>query len=147
MQWRRDGRLELAPGVTVAAAALQWSATASGGPGGQHVNTTMSAVILHLALYAIDGLDGAARVRLQRLAGSRMREDGVLVLRCDSHREQGRNRSAIIDRLAMMVREALIVPKKRRPTKPGRGAIERRLRSKRHTAVRKQNRQDMGDEL
>lgn len=140
MEVRRDGRWELAPGVSIAPAALRWQATASSGPGGQHVNTTMSAVLVHLPLAALNGLNEAARARLRLLAGSRLNLADEIVLRHDAYREQGRNRAALEERIQALVRQALIVPKKRRPTRPGRGAIERRLQGKRENAQRKQRR-------
>lgn len=140
MELRRDGRWELAPGVSVAPGGVRWQATASSGPGGQHVNTTMSAVLVHIPLYAIDGLSEEARQRLVRLAGRRYTQEGEIVLRADGHREQGRNRLELEERIVVLVRQALVVPRKRKPTRPSRGAVERRLDAKRQTAQRKQRR-------
>ena len=140
MELRRDGRWELAPGVSIAPGSLRWQATASSGPGGQHVNTTMSAVLVHIPLYAIHGLDEGARQRLIRLAGRRYNQEGDIVLRADEYREQPRNRLALEARIVALIRQALVVPRKRKPTKPSRGAVERRLDAKRQTAQRKQRR-------
>ncbi|TVR14935.1 MAG: aminoacyl-tRNA hydrolase [Planctomycetota bacterium] len=144
MQRRPDGRWQLAPGATVADQALQWQCTASGGPGGQHVNTTHSAVILHCSLHAIAGLDAAAQQRLRRLAGTRLRNDDVLVLRCDQSRSQHSNRHSLLLRLSELVQQARIRPKTRRPTKPGRGAVERRIEAKKQLGQRKQRRRQAG---
>ncbi|TVR44290.1 MAG: aminoacyl-tRNA hydrolase [Planctomycetota bacterium] len=146
MHQQRDGRLVVAPGVSVAPAALQWQATGSSGPGGQHVNTTMSAVILHLPLAALVGLDGSARARLRRLAGSRLNLQDELVLRHDGHRSQGRNRAAVLERLQDLVHQALVVPKQRRQTRPTRASVQRRLQGKRQTAQRKERRRSPGEE-
>jgi len=144
MDLRRDGRWEMAPGVSIAPAMLRWQATASSGPGGQHVNTTMSAVIVHIPLTAIEGLDAPARFRLRRLAGSRLSLGDEIVLRQESHREQSRNRAALEERIMALVQQALVVPKKRKPTRPGRGAIERRLQGKRELSQRKKRRSEGG---
>ena len=140
MQRRADGRWQLAPGVTVADHALQWQFTASGGPGRLHVNTTHSAVILHCSLYAVAGLDAAAQQRLRRLAGSRLRADDVLVLRCEQSRSQHANRHTLLLRLSELAQQAKLRPKLRRPTKPGRGAVERRIQAKKQLGQRKQRR-------
>ena len=100
----------------------------------------MSAVIVHLPVYAIDGLQEMARQRLIRLAGRRYTQEGEIVLRADEHREQGRNRLALEERVVALVRQALVAPRKRKPTRPSRGAVERRLQGKRETAQRKQRR-------
>jgi len=109
---------------------LEESFTRSGGPGGQHVNTTDSAVLLRFDVAASPGLPVAVKNRLAVLAGSRMTREGVLVLRSEGARSQLLNRQEVRDRLIEMIREATIVPKKRRPTKPSKAAKARRMEGK-----------------
>ena len=109
---------------------LDESFTRSGGAGGQHVNTTDSAVILRFDVAASPNLPDAVKVRLGSLAGSRMTNDRVLVLRSEGARSQLLNRQEVRDRLLDMIREATIVPKKRRPTRPSKAAKARRVDEK-----------------
>jgi ribosome-associated protein len=109
---------------------LQESFTRSGGPGGQHVNTTDSAVLLRFDVGASPSLPVAVKNRLAVLAGSRMTREGVLVLRSEGARSQLLNRREVRDRLLEMIREATVVPKKRRPTKPSKAAKAKRLDGK-----------------
>lgn len=109
---------------------LQESFTRAGGPGGQHVNTTDSAVLLRFDVGASPSLPVAVKNRLAVLAGSRLTRDGVLVLRSEGARSQLLNRQEVRERLVEMIREATIVPKRRRPTKPSKAAKAKRLDGK-----------------
>ncbi|GHH07734.1 MULTISPECIES: alternative ribosome rescue aminoacyl-tRNA hydrolase ArfB [Sphingomonas] len=109
---------------------LQESFTRAGGPGGQHVNTTDSAVLLRFDVGASPSLPDAVKNRLAVLAGSRLTRDGVLVLRSEGARSQLLNRQEVRERLVAMIREATIVPKRRRPTKPSKAAKAKRLDGK-----------------
>lgn len=109
---------------------LDESFTRSGGAGGQHVNTTDSAVILRFDVAASPNLPEAVKMRLSTLAGSRMTNEGVLILRSEGARSQLLNRQEVRDRLLDLIREATIVPKKRRPTKPSKAAKARRVDEK-----------------
>lgn len=100
------------------------------GPGGQHVNTTDSAVQLRFDVQGSPGLPEAVKNRLATLAGSRLTRDGVLVLRSEGSRSQALNRQEVRERLFALIREATIVPKKRRPTKPSKAAKARRMDGK-----------------
>ena len=109
---------------------LQESFTRAGGPGGQHVNTTDSAVLLRFDVGASPSLPDAVKNRLAVLAGSRLTRAGVLVLRSEGARSQLLNRQEVRERLVAMIREATIVPKRRRPTKPSKAAKAKRLDGK-----------------
>lgn len=100
------------------------------GPGGQHVNTTDSAVMLRFDVINSPGLPDMVKERLISLAGTRMTREGILVLRSDGARSQLINRQEVRDRLFAMIREALIVPKKRRPTRPTKASQTRRVDGK-----------------
>jgi len=106
------------------------SFTRAGGPGGQHVNTTDSAVLLRFDVGASPSLPDAVKNRLAVLAGSRMTRDGVLVLRSEGARSQLLNRQDVRERLIALIREATVVPKRRRPTKPSKAAKAKRLDGK-----------------
>ncbi len=116
--------------ISIDSEELDESFTRSGGAGGQHVNTTDSAVILRFNVAASPNLPEAVKVRLASLAGSRMTNDGVLILRSEGARSQLLNRQEIRDRLLDMIREATIMPKKRRPTRPSKAAKARRVDEK-----------------
>lgn len=100
------------------------------GPGGQHVNTTDSAVMLRFDVANSPNLPDAVKQRLAQLAGSRLTRDGVLILRSEGARSQLVNRQDVRDRLIALIREATIVPKKRRPTKPTKASQQRRVEGK-----------------
>jgi ribosome-associated protein len=109
---------------------IEESFTRAGGPGGQHVNTTDSAVLLRFDVGNSPGLPDAVKNRLAVLAGSRLTRDGILVLRSEGARSQLLNRQEVRERLIDLIREATIVPKKRRPTKPSKAAKARRMDGK-----------------
>jgi len=116
---------------------LHESYTRASGPGGQHVNTTDSAVLLRFDVANSPSLPDAVKARLAVLAGSRLTRDGVLVLRSEGARSQLLNRQEVRERLIDLIREATIVPKKRRPTKPTRASQTRRVEGKaRRSAVK-----------
>lgn len=114
--------------------------TRASGPGGQHVNTTDSAVLLRFDVANSPGLPDAVKNRLADLAGSRMTREGVLILRSEGARSQLLNRQDVRDRLIALIREATIVPKKRRPTKPTKASQKRRVEGKVKRATVKQGR-------
>ena len=97
------------------------STTRSGGPGGQHVNTTDSAVILRFDVGLSPGLPLAVKNRIAVLAGSRLTRDGVLVLRSEGSRSQLLNRQEVRERLVALIKDATIVPRRdARPSRPRR---------------------------
>lgn len=100
------------------------------GPGGQNVNKVATAVELRFEAARSPSLPPAVKTRLKRLAGRRWTQDGALVLQCDETRSQSRNREIVRERLADLIRKALIAPKRRIPTKPTKGSVRRRLDAK-----------------
>jgi ribosome-associated protein len=102
----------------------------SSGPGGQNVNKLSTAVQLRFDVRGSPSLPNDVAVRLMRLAGSRLTKDGVLIITAQRHRTQERNRQDARDRLIELIREAAVVPIKRRATKPTRASRERRIDSK-----------------
>lgn len=119
----------------------------SSGPGGQNVNKVSTAVELRFDMRAFTGLNSGERERLTRLAGRRLTDEGVLVIRAERFRTQERNRDDARERLAEMIREALIAPKRRVATKPTKASRTRRLegKSKRGTVKRLRQSRDTGE--
>ena len=99
------------------------------GPGGQNVNKLATAAQLRFDTRKI-ALPEDAALRLNRLAGQRMTKEGVIVIHAQRFRTQERNRADAIDRLLELLREAVIRPTPRRPTKPTFGSKQRRLDGK-----------------
>jgi ribosome-associated protein len=99
------------------------------GPGGQNVNKVSTAVQLRFDVNA-SSLPDEVKTRLIGLSGSRMTTEGVLVIDAREHRTQVQNREAARARLVALVEQATHRPKKRRPTRPGKAAKEKRLTSK-----------------
>lgn len=106
------------------------SFTRASGPGGQHVNKVSTAVELRFEAARSPALTPAQKARLKRLAGRRWTGDGAILLRVDETRSQARNRDIARDRLADLVRAALVAPRPRIATRPTAGSQKRRLAAK-----------------
>lgn len=138
-----DG-LELAPGVRVAESSIRFQYARSSGPGGQNVNKVNTKAELWAPLEAITGLTDRARGRLRELAGKRLTTAGEIHIAADTERTQESNRLAVLDRLRLMVAQAVHEPKVRKKTKPSYGARQRRLQSKRRRGEIKAGRKGPG---
>ena len=126
--------------VTIPMAELQFHFSRSGGPGGQHVNRTATQVELTFDVQRSASLDESQRARVLSKLKSAIDSRGVLHLTCQTTRSQSRNRAEVIGRFQRLLQRALHVPKPRRPTHPGRAAVERRLQDKRRVGTLKQER-------
>jgi ribosome-associated protein len=104
------------------------------GPGGQNVNKVSTAVELRFDVRRSASFSISVRDRLVRLAGRRMTDQGVLVIRADRFRTQERNRDDARARLAELVRKALVPPKPRIKTRPTKASKVRRLEGKKQRA-------------
>ena len=125
--------LEIADGIVVPIGEVVLRTSRSSGPGGQHANVTSSRVEAIFDIAASESLPESVRARLLERLGPR-----VTAIAQDE-RSQLRNRAIALERLRERLAQALYVQRPRRPTRPGRGARERRLASKRSQAERKQN--------
>jgi ribosome-associated protein len=139
------GGVELAPGVYAPADALQFGYSRSGGPGGQNVNKLNTKVELWVPVAAIRGLKADARQRLEALAGRRLTREGQIHIVAETQRTQEANRAAVMQRLRELLIQAMVRPRKRRPTRPTAGSRRRRLEAKRHRGQVKSQRGDAGD--
>lgn len=139
------GPLHVNDSVVVPEGELRWRFSRSSGPGGQGVNTTDSRAELSFDVAGTTALTEFLRTRaLERLADRLI--DGVITIAASEYRAQLRNREAAMARLAQILREAIAPPPpKRRATRPGRGAVERRLSAKKRRANVKKGRRDSGD--
>jgi ribosome-associated protein len=140
------GPLRVTRSVEVPEKDLRWRFSRSSGPGGQSVNTADSRVELSLDVASTTALGPVQRARaLERLGGRLV--DGVLTVTASEHRSQYRNREAARERLAAILAEAVKAPpRKRRPTKPSRGAVERRIADKKRRAWTKRLRRAGDDD-
>ena len=118
----------------------------SGGPGGQNVNKVNTKVTLKLPVAEIPGLTADEEERLYRRLQNRINEAGELVVQAAKHRTQPANRKAAEKRAAALISSAVKPVKKRKPTRPGRNAKERRLQEKKKRGVRKKLRKPPGTE-
>jgi ribosome-associated protein len=113
---------------------IEESFVRASGPGGQNVNKLATAVQLRFDVRHSPSLPDDVRARLERLAGSRLTRDGVLIITAQRHRTQLRNRQDALDRLVELICEAAITPVKRRATRPTRASRERRIEGKKRRA-------------
>lgn len=143
-----DNRIPIAPGVSLHESVLRFTFTRSGGPGGQNVNKLSTKATLTVHTEDLEEvLPPWALKRLLIHAGSRLAGDGERIILTDSSsRSQHANRQACLAKLRLMIVEAMNRPKRRRPTKPSRASIQRRLDSKRHRAKRKSERREPPEE-
>jgi ribosome-associated protein len=122
--------LQITSGISLPDQDFTWSFVRASGPGGQNVNKVATAAQLRFDLAGTTALDAAVKQRLRSLAGRRVSANGALIILARNQRTQEGNRREALERLADLVRRALVVPKVRKATRPTRGARERRLESK-----------------
>jgi len=132
--------LEIGPGLVIAAEELGWTAVRSGGPGGQNVNKVSTKIELRFDLVENRSLAPGVKARLRAANAGRLDAKGRLIVTCDTTRSQSQNLELAREKLCELVRVALVVPKRRRPTKPSRGQKQARLNDKRLRGEKKRGR-------
>jgi ribosome-associated protein len=135
-----DHTLVVSADLRIPLSELDYRASRSGGPGGQHVNTSSTRIELWWDVAGSPTLTPEQRTQLLERLRHRLDSEGRLRLVSSGSRSQLRNRETATERLRELVAEALVVRKKRKPTKPSRAAKEARLAAKRKRAAIKERR-------
>jgi ribosome-associated protein len=135
-----DGLLEIDPALSIPLAELTYRASRSGGPGGQHVNTSSTRIEVVWDIAGSPSLNDARRARLLEQLATRLDKEGRLRLVSGATRSQLQNRADVTARLARIVAKALEVPRPRKRTRPSRASKAARLDAKRKRAGLKASR-------
>ena len=139
--------LEITPAIAIEESELSERFVRASGPGGQNVNKVATAVELRFDVARSPAISDEVKQRLRTIAGTRMSADGVLTIDARRHRTQPQNRADARERLAQLVRQALVKPRRRRKTKPTKNSVERRIQSKQKRSQTKRARGGVsGDE-
>jgi ribosome-associated protein len=136
--------IEITADIVIPDEELEWKFIRASGPGGQNVNKVSSAVQLRFLLPFNTSLPVAARNRLRAMAGQKLVDDGSILFTARSERSQEQNRRAAAERLAELIRSAMIEPKIRKKTRPTKGSQERRIESKKRRGATKSQRGRQG---
>ena len=141
----KDGVLEVSAGVSIPRGELESRATRAGGAGGQHVNTSSTRIELLWNVSRSAVLDDEQRALVTARLATRIDGDGWLRVVSSARRSQQQNREAAEARLVELVRGALVVQKRRRPTRPTRASREKRIEDKRKRSETKRMRRGDGE--
>ncbi len=141
-----EDALVVSPTVSIPRSELTFRASRAGGAGGQHVNTSSTRIELLWNVVLTTALDEDAKVRVSEKLSNRIDKEGSIRVVSSARRSQGQNREAAEERLVELVRDALVVQKKRRATKPTRASKEARLTGKRQQSERKRQRKPQFDD-
>jgi ribosome-associated protein len=132
--------LIITPHIAIPDEELEWKFIRSSGPGGQNVNKVASAVQLRFLLPTNTSLPVAVRNRLRSIAGGKINDDGTILVNARSERSQEQNRREALERLAELIRSAMIEPKIRKKTRPTKASKERRIDVKKRRSTTKKGR-------
>lgn len=124
--------LVITPNIHIPADELQFRFVLASGPGGQNVNKVATAVELRFQLWRSPSLPRELKLRARQLAGRRLNAAGEIVILADRFRSQASNRDDAVARLQQLLQQAAIRPRTRRPTRPTRASVRRRLDAKKH---------------
>jgi ribosome-associated protein len=122
--------LQITPALSIPRSELTFNFVRASGPGGQNVNKVATAVQLRFNVYSSPSLAEDVKARLGKLAGKKFKITGELLIEAKRFRAQEMNRADAEQRLAALIRKALIPPKRRRPTHPTAASRERRVVTK-----------------
>jgi ribosome-associated protein len=132
--------IRVTPSITIPEKELKEEFIHAAGPGGQNVNKVATAVQLRFDIRNSPSLPEDVRGRLLSLAGKRVTDDGVLIIKANRFRSQDRNRQDAVHRLIELIRRASKPPRKRRKTRPTMASVRRRLSQKQHRSAIKEKR-------
>ncbi|WP_111706318.1 alternative ribosome rescue aminoacyl-tRNA hydrolase ArfB [Lutibacter citreus] len=116
---------------------LEFKAVRSSGAGGQHVNKVSSKIELFFNIENSNGLTSEEKEILEKKLGHKISKENVLILTCSESRSQHKNKDLVIKKLFDLLKKSLLKPKKRKPTKPSKSSIKKRLEKKKKHAFKK----------
>ena len=122
--------LYITPRLSIPMSEIELTAIRASGPGGQHVNKTSSAIQLRFYIPASEVLDKEQKSRLFAYSDNHISENGVVIIKAQNHRSQARNQDEALKRFKDLLKSAFRKEKKRKPTRPTRGSVRRRLKAK-----------------
>lgn len=147
MSAAEETHLTVTPRLRIPLREFTWSVARSSGPGGQNVNKVNSKVIVRWSPQESAGLPADVLTRFLSRYGSKLTDDGELIVTSERYRDQPKNRADCLEKLAALLTTVAVAPKTRRPTKPSLGSKRRRLADKQQRSqTKQQRRRPAGDE-